>query len=92
MAKNTLKDLRDHLFETIEALKDQDEPMEVERAEAISDVAQTIINSAKVELQFLELTGQESQSDFLSPVEPDRQLPAASKPNGGAKAGAGRRP
>ena len=87
MAKNKLKDLRDHLFETIEALKDDEKPMEIERAKAISGVAQALIASAKVELQFLELTGQESQSEFLSPPKSDRLLPAARKPNGGARVG-----
>ena len=88
MAKNKLKDLRDHLFETIEELKDKENPMDVERSKAISGVAQTIINSAKIELQFLELTGQESQSDFLGPLQSEPQaLPAASsirtRANGG---------
>ena len=32
MAKNKIQDLRDHLFETLEALKDKDEPMDVARA------------------------------------------------------------
>lgn len=86
MAKNKLRDLRDHLFETIEALKDDEKPMEIERAKAISGVAQALIASAKVELQFLELTGQESQSEFLCPTKSDPLLPAASKPNGGAQA------
>ena len=86
MAKNKLRDLRDHLFETIECLKDEEKPMDIERAEAISEVAQTIINSAKVELQFLELTGQESKSSFLSPIESDRQLPVARKSNSGERA------
>ena len=53
MAKNKISDLRDHLFETIEALKDPDKPMSLERAKAISDVAQTIINSAKVEVDLV---------------------------------------
>ena len=57
MAKNKMKDLRDHLFETIEALKDEDKPMDIERAKAISGVAQTLIETAKVELKFLDLTG-----------------------------------
>jgi hypothetical protein len=33
--KNTLRDLHNHLFETLEALKDTENPMEVERAKAI---------------------------------------------------------
>lgn len=52
---HNIDDLRKHLFETIEALKAKDKPMEVERAKAISDVAQTIINSAKVEVEVMRL-------------------------------------
>ena len=55
--KNKLSDLRNHLFETIEALKDKETPMETERARAISDIAHAIINSAKVELRAAELMG-----------------------------------
>jgi len=57
MARNRLSDLRDHLFETLEALKDPDKPMELERARVISGVAQTIINSAKVEVDLVEAIG-----------------------------------
>lgn len=48
-----MSDLRDHLFEVIEGLKDDNKPMELERARAISEVAQTIINSAKVEVDLV---------------------------------------
>jgi hypothetical protein len=74
MAKNKLEDLRNHLFETLESLKDEEKPMEVDRARAIAGVAHAIIDSAKLELQFLELTGQEPGSDFL---EAKKKLPAA---------------
>jgi len=63
--KNKISDLRNHLFETIEALKDPDKPMDIARAKAISDVAQTIIASAKVEVQFYELVGKGEQSKFF---------------------------
>jgi hypothetical protein len=55
--KNKIEDLRNHLFATIEALADKDEPMDIDRAKAISDVAQTIINTAKVEVDFLNKVG-----------------------------------
>ncbi len=42
--------------------------MEVDRAHAVAEVAHAIINSAKLELRFLELKGQESESDFLAPT------------------------
>lgn len=55
--RNKIEDLRNHLFATIEALSDKEEPMDIDRAKAISDVAQTIINSAKVEVDFLNKVG-----------------------------------
>ncbi|MBW7935226.1 MAG: hypothetical protein H3C62_16790 [Gemmatimonadaceae bacterium] len=51
--KNKISDLRNHLFETLEALKDEDKPMEIERATAIANVARVIVDSAKAEVQFL---------------------------------------
>jgi hypothetical protein len=45
--KNKIEDLRNHLFATLEALQDKDNPMPLDRAKAISEVAQTIINTAK---------------------------------------------
>lgn len=55
--KNKIGDLRDHLFETLEMLKDKDNPMDIERAKAISGVAQVIVDSAKVENEYLKISG-----------------------------------
>jgi hypothetical protein len=65
MAKNKMSDLRDHLFETLEALKDPDTPMDLARAKTISDVAQTIINSAKVEVDLVKAIGGDNPSEFF---------------------------
>lgn len=76
MAKNKVSDLRDHLFETLEALKDKDNPMDLDRAKVISEVAQTIINSAKVEVDLIRaVDGSAPGSNFfeapqISQVEP----------------------
>jgi len=64
--KNKIQDLRNHLFETIEALKDPETPMDLDRARTISEVAQTIINSAKVEVEFAKATGADTASEFLA--------------------------
>ncbi|MDP1586617.1 MAG: hypothetical protein Q8M07_02640 [Prosthecobacter sp.] len=71
--KNKIEDLRDHLFTVIEALQDADNPMEIARAKAIADVAQTIINSAKVEIQFIEATGSNINTGFI-PLEERKPL------------------
>lgn len=55
--KNKIEDLRDHLFTTIEALLDEEKPMDIDRAKAVADVAQVMINSAKVEVEFMKTTG-----------------------------------
>lgn len=66
--KNKIEDLRNHLFATIEALLDEDNPMDVTRAKAVSNAAQAIINSAKVEVDFLKVAGGEGSGFF--PVNP----------------------
>lgn len=60
--KNKMNDLRDHLFAQLERLSDDDltpEQLEQElkKSEAIKEVASQIINSAKVEVDFLKATG-----------------------------------
>lgn len=77
--KNKIDDLRNHLFEALEQLKDPEKPMEIERARAIANIAKGIIESAKVEVDFLRVTGQTAGSGF---IPPDRQLPGAAPTQG----------
>ena len=53
MARNKIQDLRDNLFEVIEKLKDEDENFSIDKAKAIAELAQVIVNSAKVEVDFI---------------------------------------
>ena len=55
--KNKIEDLRNHLFATLEALQDDDNPIDIERAKAVAQVSQQIIESAKVEVKFIEAVG-----------------------------------
>lgn len=63
MARNKINDLRDHLFEALERLKDGD--IDIETAKAMSEVSQTIINSAKIEIDFIKATGSTQDSGFI---------------------------
>lgn len=63
--------LREHLFATLEGLQSKDNPMEIERAKAVAEVAQTIINSAKVEVEHLRVTGQVGGSGFIPLAAPE---------------------
>lgn len=65
MPKNKIEDLRNHLFATLEALQDEEKPMEIERAKTIADVAQVIVNSAKIEVDFIRATGRSHGTGFI---------------------------
>ncbi len=54
---NKIVYLRNHLFAAIEALQDTTNPMAIDRAKAIAEVGAVIVNSAKVEVEFLKVTG-----------------------------------
>lgn len=68
MPKNKIEDLRNHLFDTIERLLDPDDPMDLDRAEAVGKVAQVVVNSAKVEVDFIKQTGH-GGSSFIQPAQ-----------------------
>lgn len=57
--KNKISDLRNHLFEALERLKDPelDLEKEIQRAKAIREVGTVIIDSAKVEVEFINAVG-----------------------------------
>lgn len=55
MARNKMEDLRDHLFEVIERVKDDEEDFDLERARVINSTAKRLIESAKVEVDLLKV-------------------------------------
>jgi hypothetical protein len=73
--KNKLEDLRNHLFATLEALSDEAKPMELDRARAIADVAQVVINTAKAEIDFLRLYGDAARGSDFFPGKPVESKP-----------------
>lgn len=61
--KNKIEDLRNHLFETIEKVKDGDMPLD--RAKVVAELAQVIINSAKAETDHLKALDMTRGSGFI---------------------------
>lgn len=57
MPKNKIEDLRNLLFETIEKLLDDEDPMDNLQAQSIANVAKVIVDSAKVEVEFMKHIG-----------------------------------
>lgn len=76
--KNKIEDLRNHLFETLEALKDKENPMDIQRARAIAEVAGVIVDSAMVECKYAEIIGGAPGTTFLpapQPATPKQEAP-----------------
>lgn len=63
----SINELREALFATLEAVKSGD--MDLDRARAVNEVAKTIVDTAKVEVDFLRATGTDT-STFLDPARP----------------------
>jgi hypothetical protein len=70
-----IDDLRRRLFDAMDGLKDGS--LGVDRARAISDMAQVIVNTAKVEVEFLRVTESDDKPKFLALEGAD-----AASPNG----------
>ena len=81
MARNKINDLRDHLFAALERL-DNDElsteelQKELDKAEAVAQIGNVIINSAKIEVEFIKATGMiRTNTDLFKGVQDEsRQL------------------
>lgn len=68
MSDNNIKTMRNTLFQTMDKLLKNE--IEIPRAQAIVSVAQTIINSAKVEVDMMKLIDPDGRkSQFLLPEE-----------------------
>ncbi|MGJ7500094.1 hypothetical protein ACSFBF_07015 [Variovorax sp. ZT5P49] len=69
---NHISTVRQHLLDTLADLRNKDNPMDIDRARAVADVANVIVNTAKVEVDYLKATNQ-THTPFLE-VPPDAEF------------------
>ena len=87
MPRNKISDLRDHMFEVFEKVKDGE--MDITRAKALANIAQVIVNSASAEVRAMNAMnamGEGTHSGFFelsSDEKPARTALPSPKPNGG---------
>ena len=87
MTQNTIGELRSLLFDTVRGVKDGS--IDIEKARTVSELSQTIINTAKAETDFMKVTGKNVASEFIPderrPLERPRgpDLPAPTKGESG---------
>lgn len=74
----SIEQLRAHLMDTLADLRNKDQPMEPDRARAIAQVAGVLVDTARVEVDFIKATD-EAGTGFIGaaekPVKPGEVLP-----------------
>ena len=75
MSTNTMDTLRTHLFDVLAGVKSGD--IDVERAKAVCEVSQTIINTAKAESDYARVTGLAVSSSLIEIKSPSHAAIAA---------------
>ncbi len=88
MARNKIEDLRNHLFEALERLKDPDpeKPLDLEREKMICAVSRQIIDSARVEVAMVRaINGSSPGTGFFNLPDEGRDVPRLVSPRNGGK-------
>lgn len=73
--------VRKSLLDTLADLRNRDNPMDIERAKAVAQVAGVLVDTAKVENDYLKITGHD-RSDFLeTPADEGLRLEHTTTPS-----------
>lgn len=65
--RNDINELREHLFATLRGVRDKENPMDIDRAKAVVLVAGALIDTARVEVDYVRVTGDAGGSTFIVP-------------------------
>lgn len=74
--------LREQLLATLADLRNRDNPMDPDRARAVAQVAGVLVDSAKVEVDYLRVTGQDRAGFLEAPTQIHSEASMAGLPNG----------
>ncbi len=83
---NHISQVRESLLATLADLRNRDNPMDPERGQTIAKVAAVLVDSARVEVEYIKAIGGESSEFFkdqdrtIDAKEPIKTLPADDRP------------
>lgn len=75
--------LRSHLMETLASLRDRNNPMEPDRARAVAQIAGVLVDTARVEVDYIKATGADHSNFLEADTNPVAQIgngPSAHNP------------
>lgn len=70
MSNPHINAVRQALLDTLADLRNKEDPMDIERAKAVATVAGVLVDTAKVENEYLKITGQD-RSNFIEIPDDD---------------------
>lgn len=82
MSNPHMTEVRIELLETLRDLRNRKTPMEPDRARAVAQVANVLIDSARVEVEYIKVTGQDTSNFIDSLKAPAAMAAIANAPNG----------
>lgn len=77
-----INELRQQLLDTLKDLRNREQPMEPDRARAIAQVAGVLVDSARVEVDYLKATGQDRAGFLEEPAQITSDASGAGLPSG----------
>jgi ribosomal protein L12E/L44/L45/RPP1/RPP2 len=75
----TLENVRLHLLNTLADLRNPEAPMEIDRARAVAQVAGVLVDTARVEVDYIKACGGKDSSNFLESGATQEGAPALTK-------------
>lgn len=82
MSQPHISELRQQLLDTLKDLRNRENPMEPDRARAVAQVASVLVDTAKVEVDYLKATGQDRAGFLEEPAQITTDSSSAGMPNG----------
>lgn len=80
MSNPHINEVRQSLLDTLRDLRSKDQPMDIERAKAVATVASVLVDTARVENDYLKITGQDS-SNFMAVSDGDHGVQQIDRPS-----------
>jgi hypothetical protein len=72
--------VRQSLLDTLSDLRNKETPMDIERAKAVAQVASVLVDTAKVENEYLKITGQDSSKFLEQTVDETQRITTVASP------------
>lgn len=80
MSNPHIDQVRQSLLDTLADLRNKEQPMDIERAKAVATVASVLVDTAKVENEYLKLSGQDRSQFLEAPADDLAQVPRIDGP------------